>query len=754
MDINHIHSKMSALRRYLLAIGIFTVALGLRFLLLPVESEFAFVTFYPATVISFYLCGMGPGVLTTGASAIAAYYIFIPPYFQFAHNPGGEIALIIFLATAYLISCIVKRLQHTLSTLKESEQRYLAMLEDQTEFICRFKADGTILFVNDAFCRLFCRPRGTLIGNKWQPIAAHEDLPLIYQKLGTLSPANPVVTIENRFTAPGRGILWGQFVNRAFFNDAGQLLEIQAVGRNITAQKEAEIQLAKSLSLLSATLNSTNDAILVVDLNNTWALHNQQFIELWQIPDEIVASKNDEAALSYVLDQLADADGFLRKVHELYDTPEASSFDYIQFKNGKTIERYSMPQRIDNKVVGRVWSYRDITTRKQAEEQLLKLATAVEQSAESIIITNTEPEIEYVNNAFLRSTGYRQDEVMGQNPRFLKSGKTPQETYVALWDALTHGQCWKGELVNKFKDGSEHVEFATISPVRQANESITHYVDVMEDITEKKRIAEELDQHRHHLETLVASRTAELENALTLADAANQAKSAFLSNMSHEIRTPMNAIIGLTYLLKKSSLTADQSYKLLQIEESSQHLLTILNDILDLSKLEANRIELEHKDFALEDLLDYTRSLIVTQGSQQLSIEVDNGDVPRWLHGDLTRLRQALLNYANNAVKFTERGSIWLRAKLLAETDAILLVRFEVQDTGIGIEQDKLPILFEAFAQADTSLTRQYGGTGLGLTITQRLANLMGGTTGAESVLGQGSLFWFTARLQCGQGRE
>jgi CheY-like chemotaxis protein len=238
-----------------------------------------------------------------------------------------------------------------------------------------------------------------------------------------------------------------------------------------------------------------------------------------------------------------------------------------------------------------------------------------------------------------------------------------------------------------------------------------------------------------------------------LADAASQAKTAFLANMSHEIRTPMNAVIGLTYLLQKSKLTAEQARKLQQIEQASQHLLSIINDILDVSKIEARQMQLEQTDFPLESILDQIRSLIIDQvQSKKVSIKVDRGDVPQWLHGDANRLRQALLNYVSNALKFTEQGSIWLRAKLLEETEAGLLIRFEVQDTGIGIAEEKLPMLFEAFTQVDVSTTRQYGGTGLGLAINRRLANLMGGTSGVESVPGQGSLFWFTALLQRGHG--
>ncbi len=396
---------------------------------------------------------------------------------------------------------------------------------------------------------------------------------------------------------------------------------------------------------------------------------------------------------------------------------------------------------------------RDITERRAAEEKSLKLALAVDQSPESIAITNLNAEIEYVNEAFVRNTGYRREEAMGKNPRILHSGKTPRETFVALWDALSHGQTWRGEFINRRKDGSEYLEFAIITPLRQADGRISHYVAVKEDITEKRHLAEELARHRHNLEQLVASRTREAEEARAMADAANLAKSAFLANMSHEIRTPMNAILGLTHLLRRDEVTPHQALRLDKIDTAAQHLLSIINDILDLSKIEAGRLELEKTDFALGVVLDHIRSMIADQArAKGLAIEVDGDDVPLWLRGDPTRLRQAMLNYAGNALKFTQSGSIRLSAKLLEESDKGLLVRFEVRDTGIGIAEDKLATLFEVFTQADVSTTRRYGGTGLGLAITRRLAHLMGGEAGAESTPGVGSTFWLTVRLQRGHG--
>ncbi len=245
----------------------------------------------------------------------------------------------------------------------------------------------------------------------------------------------------------------------------------------------------------------------------------------------------------------------------------------------------------------------------------------------------------------------------------------------------------------------------------------------------------------------------DLRAARDAADAANRAKSAFLANMSHEIRTPMNAIIGVTHLLRRSEPTPIQVERLAMIDAAASHLLSVINDILDLSKIDSGRVELEQSDFHLSSVLDHVRSLVAGQAKAKgLVITADPDAVPVWLRGDPTRLRQALLNYASNAIKFTDAGSVALRACLVKDTGDEVHVRFEVQDTGIGIEAEQLGRLFQAFEQADVSTTRRYGGTGLGLAITRRLALLMGGDAGVASEPGRGSTFWFTARLGRGHG--
>ncbi len=240
-----------------------------------------------------------------------------------------------------------------------------------------------------------------------------------------------------------------------------------------------------------------------------------------------------------------------------------------------------------------------------------------------------------------------------------------------------------------------------------------------------------------------------LRKAKEAAETANLAKSAFLANMSHEIRTPLNAITGMAYLLGRSGVTPEQKQKLDKITLAGGHLLEIINGVLELSKIEAGRMMLEELPFSIDSLFGAVSCLLGEQAKQRdLSLLIERGSMPHPLIGDSTRLQQALVNYVSNAIKFSNSGSITLRSRVLEQTDERVLVRFEVEDQGIGIAPEVLPKLFSTFEQADNSTTRKYGGTGLGLAVTRKFAQLMGGEAGATSTAGVGSTFWFTAWLK------
>jgi PAS domain S-box-containing protein len=410
---------------------------------------------------------------------------------------------------------------------------------------------------------------------------------------------------------------------------------------------------------------------------------------------------------------------------------------------------------------GVVTSFSDITERHAAEQQLRKLSLAVEQSPVGIVISDTAGRIEYANRAYARISGHVHESLPGRYWHALQpaqAARQPAAREAEMRQALQQGLPWHGEFTHQRPDGERYEELVHAAPVREPDGRITHHLTLIEDITAARRNAAELERHRHRLEERVEERTlqlrqanAELVLARDTAEAAHRAKSAFLANMGHEIRTPLNAIVGLTHLLRRDAGDAVAVERLGKVAAAAGHLLQIINDILDLSRIEAGRLELEDTDFSLQAVLAGAVALVQEPAQARglsLALHAQEG-LPDALRGDPARLAQALLNLLSNAVKFTARGSVTLSVEAAPDGPAAdgVRLRFRVQDTGIGIAPEQQAHLFDAFTQADESTTRRFGGTGLGLALTQRLAALMGGDIGVTSTPGAGSEFWFTACL-------
>ncbi len=377
----------------------------------------------------------------------------------------------------------------------------------------------------------------------------------------------------------------------------------------------------------------------------------------------------------------------------------------------------------------------DITPVHEAVERLKIFSLAAEQSPVSIVITNAAGEIEYVNPKFTATTGYSRDEVMGKNPRVLKSGEMPIEGYRDMWAELAAGREWRGEFHNRRKDGTLFWESAVISPVRDSEGKITHYFAVKEDITENKRLS------------------AMMADAQRKAQVAQRAKNEFLNNMSHELRTPMNGILGMAYLLRDAPNDPERETYLRVLSESTEALLAFMSQLLDLASLSEGTTVLHVAPFDLAHCTSHAAGLFAAAAFEKgITIETQiDAEVPSIVAGDSLRLGQVLANLIGNAVKFSSTGKITVKVvpdPSFAVSGSSAGLRFSVQDEGIGIATDKLDIIFEPFERADTSSSRKFGGAGVGLAIARRLVEAMGGRIWAVSRPGHGSTFYFTAQFQ------
>ena len=375
------------------------------------------------------------------------------------------------------------------------------------------------------------------------------------------------------------------------------------------------------------------------------------------------------------------------------------------------------------------------TSHQQTEQALSDLAMqkfALDQHS-IVAVTDVTGTITFVNDKFTEISGYNREELLGQNHRLLNSGHHDIDFFRELYCTITRGNVWNGEIQNKAKNGEFYWVDTTIVPFldNTQNKPIS-YIALRTDITQRK-----------HTETA-------MQEAKEAAELANQAKSMFLANMSHEIRTPMNGIIGMTGLLLDSDLDEIQRGRAITIRRSGESLLNIINDILDFSKIEAGRFDLEIIDFDLGELMeDFADTIALRAAEKGLELICPaNPELHNWYKGDPGRIRQILTNLVGNAIKFTEQGEVSVRYSLESQRGNCNLLRFEVVDTGIGLDDEQEQKLFMRFSQADNSTTRQYGGTGLGLAISKQLTELMGGEIGFESKLSQGSNFWFTINLE------
>jgi PAS domain S-box-containing protein len=637
--------------------------------------------------------------------------------------------------------------KRTEEALRESEERFRIMADGCPTAMWVTDAEGGIQFINRAFREFIGAPYEDVEGHKWQMALHPEDAPAYLEAFRQAVREHMPFFAETRSRRADGEWRWFASYAEPRLAANGEYLGHVGVSLDITERKHSEQSLQFQNSLIRAIHEVSLDGILVVTDENRIASHNQRFKEVWQfpemeIPDDLPDYYVDGQAprvLSAVLERVKDPGTFLKRIQELNADPGAKDHCQIELKDGRTIERYSTSLRTEaGQQLGRVWFFRDITGRKQAEQALRSSEEKFRQLAENIhevffILNPSTGEILYISPAYEQVWGRTCESVYRSPMSWTEAVHTDDRERVGLLRARQlQGDPVESEFRIRTPDGNEKWIRSRTFPVRGQAGELVRIVGIAEEITERKRYEQELIQAREG------------------ADAANRAKSRFLANMSHEIRTPMNGVIGMLQLLLATSLTAEQRRFATVAQTSGRVLLTLINDILDLSKIEAHKIVLENLSFNLRETVeDVVQSMHTQASAKGLDFHWHvAGEIPPLLRGDAHRLRQVLINLAANAIKFTEQGDIGLDVAVESRRETTVTVRFTVSDTGIGIRPDQAAALFSPFAQADSSTTRKYGGTGLGLAICKQLVELMGGTVGLNSRAGQGSTFWFTAILE------
>jgi len=481
------------------------------------------------------------------------------------------------------------------------------------------------------------------------------------------------------------------------------------------------------LEIYASAFSQNSEGVVVCDAHGNFILVNSAFTAITGYSSEEVLGKKPN-----ILSSGQQSDEFYKAMWVSLRTNDSWQGEiWNRRKNGEVYPEWLRITALhDDKATHYIGVFSDITQRKKSEESMLLASLVYEHSSEAMVVGDAESHILMVNPAFTEVTGYSQDEVIGEKFNILKSGCQDNAFYEHLYHEINTVGVWQGEIFNKRKNGEIYPERLAINTIFNDDGSAYRYVALFSDISNQKEAQA-------------------LAEAKELAEAATQAKSDFLANMSHEIRTPMNAIIGMTRLALQTNLDTTQQNYLNKVELSAESLLELINDILDLSKVESGKLELEKVDFSLQDILDKQIALFALSAEQKgLELRMDiSDDVQLNLNGDSLRLSQVLINLTNNAIKFTETGQVCVSVSSNDQQDGMSALQFSIHDTGIGISPEQQEALFKPFNQADSSITRKYGGTGLGLAISKSLVELMGGEIWVESQEGLGSTFHFSVKM-------
>jgi len=518
-------------------------------------------------------------------------------------------------------------------------------------------------------------------------------------------------------------------------------LHVEATYRLTEALVESENRMRRRIELLSEVVFETDEEYVIVFLNPAW--ERQLGLS--------IASSIGCRLIDFVLREDQPLFGELLSSCSEESPSSRQQFRFRRRSGAIAWIEISVARIPGGGVIG---VFYDVTQQKNALDEIAKLSIVASSTDNMVIITNAAGEIEWANQALLSISEYSLEELLGRKPGSVLQGpETDQETVARVREAVHNGRSVRETILNYSKSGKRYWNSMNITPIHNKSGVVERFIAVQSDVTALKGREQDILQQKSELEEHVRSRTAELAKAKEVAESAALARSTFIANMSHEIRTPLNAIIGLSWLCLQSDMGEKQREFVEKTALAAQNLMRLVNQILDVSKIESGGLQLEAADFSLESVLVNVDTVIGELArSKGLTFRITRATpLPQRLNGDALRLEQILINLAGNGVKFTTTGSVDVVVGLKQSDATAVELEFSVKDTGIGMTPEQIARLYRPFTQADNSTTRKYGGSGLGLTISKRLVRMMGGDLTVESVSGIGSTFRFTVRFSAGK---
>ncbi|MDB5269234.1 MAG: histidine kinase [Hymenobacter sp.] len=577
----------------------------------------------------------------------------------------------------------------------------------------------------------------------WLAHAHPDDLPQVVEIVRNyVKTGGKMATAEYRMRCLDGSYKW--VLSRAAitaWDAAGQPLMLSGLHSDISAQKDAEEALDTSNQQLATVIAHFQDGLVLEDENRRIVFTNEAFCQLLKVPvaPARLHGRNGawltEGSRKYV----KKPHQYVARIAALLRRRQPATGDIITLRDGRTLQRAFTPIFDGSRYVGHLWKYEDITARIKAQEDLKrreeKYRGIIENMSLGLVEADLNDHLLYANHSFCDMTGYCTEELAGQRLSPLLLSGPDLELVERKLRTREHGISDSYEIVVTTKAGERKWLMVSGAPLYDDHQRHIGSIGIYLDVTLQK-----------HLET-------SLREAKLQAESSTRAKQEFLANMSHEIRTPMNAILGMSQLLTKTPLVAPQASYLHAITASAENLLVIINDILDLSKIDAGQLAIEHIGFSPERVCAQVKKTLQYKAEEKgltFSVTLDPA-LPEVVLGDPFRITQVLLNLAGNSVKFTEQGTVSIRCQLLEHPNPDeVLAEFTVEDTGIGIEAEYLSHIFDDFSQEDSTVTRRFGGTGLGLGISQKLVQLLGGELRIESRKNHGTVSRFTLCLPVG----